>query len=174
MSHADQLHHRLQVVNPEDGLMTPFFFRWLVQLYERTGGPTDSIGNIESEILYIRVTDSQLTDLKNKLDGLHIEFEVSPAWQSNDSFNLKLFSKSADFTTYESCIIVATSNITVTLNTNPKDQEKVIIKRATTAGEVTIASSPINVDGAATYKLIMNYEAVQCIYSQPDNAWYIV
>lgn len=218
---VDQYHPRIQFTDPKTGLLTPFAFKWLNQVYTRIGGPDDAIVDIEmGEIYEPGITDSQLIQVKKDLEQLQIEFELagttseltvikkqlqdlqielelitdnsrliaiekqlndfqnefdmSPIWQTNNFFTTKLFSESTNFTTFDNCIVIATSNITVTLNTNPKDQEKAIIKRNTTAGTVTISSSPINIDGAATYSLIANYEAAHCIYSATDNEWFIV
>ena len=199
MAHLDQLHPRIQAVEPETGLLTRPFFRWLTQLYEKLGGPSDFIQDLEIGELYEPgITDSQLivvkkqlndlqneldvspiwetkyTEIKKQLEDLQNELDMSPIWTTNNFFTTKVFSTGTAFTTYDNCIVVATSNITVTLNPNPKDQEKAIIKRNTTAGEVTISSSPINIDGASTYVLLMNYEAAHCVYSATDNEWFIV
>lgn len=92
MTHADQLHHRVQVVDPETGLLTPFFFRWLVALYERTGGPDDLIANTEMQ-LNLNPNDPRLNDLLNKVQQLEIESIYSATQQKqNDKQYALLFS----------------------------------------------------------------------------------
>lgn len=134
----------------QDGVLTDLAFIFLDQLWNRTGGHTDAI--------------SESTTVEN------LEYYWStPTTDHND---IQLISTGSNITTYGDSIIVATSNITVTLNPNPIDKEKVTIKRATNLGTVTISASAI--DGSTTYKLITNYEAAQCIYSNIDNEWFVV
>lgn len=40
---AGRLHPRIQAVVTDTGVLTPFFFKWLVALWERTGGFDDAI-----------------------------------------------------------------------------------------------------------------------------------
>jgi len=133
----------------DDGRLTDLAFIFLNQLWERTGGPTDAITSDTEESI---ATYSWGT----------------PFFDSDTQF----ISTGTDFTTYGNSIIVATSNITITLNPNPINEEKVTVKRATGLGTVTISASAI--DGTTNYKLITNYEAAQCIYSSIDNEWYVI
>ena len=173
MTHVDCLHPKTPLIDIRTGLPTKFFSRWLYCIWTRTGGDQDFI----EELQYISdwdesSVDTNITNLDKKVDELSTELDIAPLWTTNNFFTTKVFSTSSNFTTYDNCIVIATSNITVTLNANPKDQEKVTVKRATTTGEVTISSS--NIDGATTYVLLMNYEAAQCVYSMADNEWFIV
>lgn len=85
-----------------------------------------------------------------------------------------LSSTGTNYTTSTNEIVVCTAAITVTLNPSPTHEEEVIVKRNTTAGTVTVSSASINIDGALTYDLVTNYEAVRIIYSQYDNEWFLV
>lgn len=175
MAHLDQLHPRIQAVELDTGLLTRPFFRWLSQLYERVGGPEDFIADTEIGDLYESSISESRTDVtKKQLEDLETEFYMSPIWNTYNFFTTKVFSTSTAFTTYDNCIVIVTSNVTITLNANPKDQEKAIIKRNTEAGQVIIASSPINIDGMSTYTLLVNREAAHCVYSEKDNEWFIV
>lgn len=194
MIHVDQIHPRIQAVNLETGELTPFFFKYLVQLWERTGGPgdfiadfedSDEIGLTNTQTVEVdkRVTaltnernldspSSKISELEKQITALRNEIDLSPLWQTRQFFDVKVFSTAVNFTTFDDAIVIATSNVTITLNANPKDQEKVIVKRVTAAGTVTISTASI--DGSTTYDLIVNYEAAQCVYSSIASAWYIV
>lgn len=194
MTHVDQIHPRIQAVNLETGQLTPFLFKYLVQLWERSGGPndfiadmedTDEIGltNTQTDEVNKRITElrnernldspsSEIAELDKRITALRNEIDLSPLWQTKTFFDVKLITTSANFTTFGDAIIVATSNVTITLNANPKDQEKVVVKRDTTAGSVTISAAAI--DGTTSYVLLMNYEAAQCVYSETNSTWYIV
>jgi hypothetical protein len=130
----------------EKGLLTESAYRFLYNLWLRTGGSDDMVSAVDNNIYYW-TTRSFETDYR-------------------------LVSTAIDYTTQGNMIIIATSPITITLNPNPKDEEKVIIKRATSLAPVNINASAI--DGATTYQLIVNYEAVQCIYSITDASWFII
>lgn len=135
----------------EDGRLTDLAFIFLNQLWTRTGGPTDAITSDTEESI---ATFSWGT----------------PFFDSGIRFT----STGTDVTTYGNSIIVATSNITITLNPNPINEEKVTVKRATNAGSVIVSGGVHIIDGDPTYSMITNYEAVQCIYSAIDGEWFIV
>jgi hypothetical protein len=82
--------------------------------------------------------------------------------------------ESAAYTTAGSITVIATSNITVTLNASPDTGETVTIKRATTAGTVTIDGNGKNIDGASTHTLILNYESRNILYVTETDEWLIV
>ena len=148
MTHVYLPNINVQFVN-EKGKLSEAGYRFLYFLWERTGGHEDvsaiSLGNDN----YYWNTPSFENDI----------YYVSTA---------------TDITTPGNAVIIATSNITVTLNPYPADKEKVTIKRATSAGSVIINGGAYPIDGAAIYTLITNYEAAQCIYSAIDNGWFIV
>ena len=73
-------------------------------------------------------------------------------------------SVSSNFSTTRSAAIVATSNITITLNATPADQETVIVKRVTAAGNVTVSGNGNNIDGAASSTLSTNYDSLTVRY----------
>lgn len=51
MTHTDQLHPRVQFTDQE-GLLTPFAFKFLASVYEKLGGPNDLIQELEVGELY--------------------------------------------------------------------------------------------------------------------------
>lgn len=136
----------------DNGVLTDIAFLFLHQLWTRSGGFTDAISESTAS------TDSELY------------YWNTP---SLDIFE-QIISTAANITAYGNAVIVATASITVTLNPNPIDKEKITIKRITTLGSVTVDGGVINIDGATTYELITNYESAQCIYSIADDEWLIV
>lgn len=170
---VDQMHPRIQIVN-SDGTPTRFFFDWCRCMYERTGGPNDNINDLNTSLTPFTYIDGAVIQERKNIQESLMQHLISPAWDTKILDNYQVISTGSNYTTTGKQIIIVTSNVTITLNTNPKDQEMAIIKRATTAGEVIIASSPINIDGASSHVLLMNYEAAHCVYSYSDNEWFIV
>jgi len=193
-NHVDRLHPRIQAVEPTTGVLTPFFFKWLVQVWERTGGFGDFIADatiqsveISSSSLAYGIqddiedinrqlsvnSDSRIGDLQNQIEDIRRELALVP----RTSWNLEefqLLTTAIAYTTTGKQVITVTSNVTITLNANPADKELAIIKRLTTAGTVTISAGAKTIDGLASYDLITNYECAECMYSYPNNAWIII
>lgn len=136
----------------DDGILTDIAFIFLHQLWARTGGFTDAVSGATTE------NESELY------------YWNTP---SLDIFE-QIISTASNITAYGNSIIVATSNITVTLNPNPVDKEKITVKRASTIGSVTITGGAINIDGGSTYTMVTNYESAQCVYSAIDGEWFII
>jgi 5-deoxy-D-glucuronate isomerase len=80
-------------------------------------------------------------------------------------------SVSSDFTTTRSTYVVATSSITVTLNASPADQEEVIVKRVTAAGNVTVSGNGNNIDGSSSSTLSANYDSITVRYFDSEGQW---
>lgn len=169
---VDQMHPRIPIVN-QDGTPTPFFFDWCRCMRERTGGPTDAIYDLGASIVgEDYVTTTRVAVLEKDFRRLQIELDEISRINYQPFFDIRTITTSTNYTTVDDCIVIAKSKVTITLNSNPKNNEKAIIKRATTAGEVTISAA--NIDGSTSHVLLMNYEAAHCVYSYDNNAWYIV
>ena len=77
MTHIDQFHQRIQIVDPNTGQMTPFFFRVLNGMYERLGGSDDVILEIENGELYeTGMSDSRLIEVSSQLNELELLVET--------------------------------------------------------------------------------------------------
>ena len=148
MTDLSVIDSQIKFVN-DDGILTDIAFLFLNRLWARSGEFTGDI---------TAITEDSAQDF----------FWDTPSIASQ----VQLLSTATNVTTDGNLIIIATSNIIVTLNPNPVDNEKVTVKRATSAGSVTISASAI--DGSTTYSMIVNYEAAQCIYSATDSEWFIV
>ena len=84
-------------------------------------------------------------------------------------------SVSADYTARENiCLVIVTAAVTISLDPAPKDGQQVKIKRVTTAGTVTIDSNGADIDGAATYSMLANYQGLDLIYSRDAGEWLLV
>lgn len=165
------------------------------QLWKRTGGGFDLIANQGIRELYPwdLYSQEQEQDLKLAFAGIDTEENKQdltrlfnyPQQQDNDillnyisnlstaiqSTDLPIVSITANYTTTESAIIICnnTTPITLTLNTNPVDQEKLIIVRR--GGEVKVSGS-IN---GESYKLIANkYDSPTLIYINDNSEWCVI
>jgi len=76
-----------------------------------------------------------------------------------------------DYTTAGNELVKVTAAITITLNTTPKDKEKVTVKRDTTAGNVTVSGA---IDNDTFYKMLANQESKTFIYDGENASWMIV
>lgn len=112
MTHIDQLQAKVQFVDDE-GRLTSFAFRFLSSVWERLGGPTNEVANIEIQELY--------------------------PWQTSPRDDTDIIVASSNTTTTGNAIIICTSAITVILNSNPDDLEMVTVKRTT--GNVTVSGA---------------------------------
>lgn len=158
--------------DPEVGPFIRDLLDIIQQLKQRTGGNDDFIENQQTKELFPWIlSESQETSAT--------AFQSTKA-ESDQRFDLfhhglistpEFFSVSANHTTAGDEIIVATSNITVFLNTEPDEGERVIVKRNTAAGTVTIDPQGSTIDSAANYLQVINYESNTFIYS---GEWLII
>ena len=123
----------------------------LTQLWNRSGGSGDTIFRTQIRDLFPRQAISDFT-----------------------TSSFELVSTDVDFTTTGNQIVIATSNITVSLNSYPEEKEEVFIKRATTLGTVIIDPVVKNIDGDSTYNITLNYADIHCVYSAVDDEWFIL
>lgn len=77
-------------------------------------------------------------------------------------------------TTGDEAVVIAGSNITVTLNDSPADGERVSVKRSTTAGYVVVSGNGNTVDGDTTFTMVVNYDSYTFVYSEEAGEWVIV
>jgi hypothetical protein len=166
MAHLDQLHPRVQAVNPETGLLTRSFFRWLIQLYERTGGANDLIETANFDSSNMFYSESKISELEKELNSLMIE-SIGGHSSYFEFYNFKAKEISANYTTFRNEILICTSNITVTLNPRPEMSERVYIKR--TNGKVTISGT---IDGKTDLILTADNASVTLIFTQ--SGWWII
>lgn len=92
-----------------------------------------------------------------------LEEHLSPKF-SNPQSQTEYFSTAINFTTTGNEFVEVTSNVTVFLNAEPNEGEKVIVKRNTGAGSVTIDANGSTIDGAATLVQTTNFEPTTLIY----------
>ena len=165
--HLDQLHPKLQAVEPNTGLLTRPFFRWLVQLYERVGGPEDFIASVDiRELSLLGLTDSKITEQEKEIAALDVEVSSGRSTYF-DLYTFPAKEISADYTTFRNEILICTASITVTLNPYPKMGERVYIKR--TNGKVTIVGI---IDNKTDLILTADNAAVTLIFTQ--SGWWII
>lgn len=139
------------------------------QLKVRTGGNDDFVSNQQTKELFpwTALGESQL------LPAFNTEKESNPLPIFTVSQSpVDVLSVSANHTTAGDEIVIVTSNITVFLNPEPAELERVVIKRNTALGTVTVEGNGHTIDGAATYMQVINYESVTVIYI--DTEWVII
>ena len=136
-----------------------YFFLW--QIYQRTGGGTDTI----------EVDNNQITINTTNIDN------NENAWPnklySGDDFQLAFVRsvQGSDYTTYTNEIIKLSRNITVTLNPNPSDEEQVYIKSTGKGFKVT---STKRIDGKTNITYRKPYVGRWFSYSLELDTWSIL
>lgn len=131
-----------------NGLLTETAYRFLISLWERTGGHDDTVDATDNNQYF---------------------------WDSTSAFlsgDYVLVTTSVDYTTQGNMLIVVTGQADIYLNNNAADKETVIIKRAFPNIPVNVYADAI--DGSTSYQMIVNYEAIHCVYSIENASWYIV
>lgn len=149
MTHEVYLPNVNQQFVDANGMLTEVGYRFLYFLWERSGGHDDSITALQNESFFWATPTSFFTDIT-------------------------VVSTGTAYTTQGNTLLIATAAITITLNPNPIDQEKVTIKRAVPTGLVTVSGGSKNIDDMTTYEIPTDYEAVQIVYSITDDNWFIV
>lgn len=137
-------------------------FDLLRQTRTRTGGDVDQIANqqIRELLPWFSVANES---------GINKQYDF-PQYHDFPLF----VSTASNHTTAGNEIVEATTSITVTLNANPANEERVTVKRNTTTGAVTINGNGNNIDGDSTYTMLINYEGVDLIFSIDSGEWLII
>lgn len=141
----------------------------------------DSLGN--RFIIPNKLLITFFDDLVNNIDdsagecvnALESSFRaLASAFNKNPWLFCDVSVQNANYTTSRTETVIVTAAATVFLNDNAEDGERVIIKRATSAGSVIIDPQSTTIDGENDYTIVVNYEAIQCVYSSANDEWYIV
>lgn len=143
--------------DPELRAYFEYLHKHLFQAWVRTGGGDDAVLNQSTRELYP-------WDVANDRESFDIYFD-------NSKTLITKTVSSAYTTTGSESLLIVTGATTITLNANPKDQEAVSVKRATTAGFVTVSGQ---IDGASNYTMTQNYQCIDLIYSVEAGEWLIV
>lgn len=126
----------------------------------------------------IENSDSFNVDLSERIDEIEAELEQLNFSVDYDAITESVAGSvvvtSSAYTTTSNQTVIAESNITITLNDSPSDNERVTAKRATAAGTVTVDGNGKNIDGTATADLLSNYETITVIYSATNDEWLII
>jgi len=141
------------------GLPTHRFIEYLEHLADSGNSYTDQLEALEAiSNVHIPNSSKQVTDLE---------------LLSINTFNpdIKATVITADYTTYTNEIILCnnSSSITVTLNTSPKNNERVSIKRLDNT--VTVLGP---IDGDTTKNIILKYDSPELIYNLTLDNWSII
>ena len=139
-------------------------------LFARTGGGDDFIANQQTKELFPWM-DSDEVEIFTASFNTESEPNLLPLFTSVPSL-VDVLSVSANHTTAGDEIVIVTSNITVFLNPEPAELERVTVKRNTAAGTVTIDANGSTIDGAANYQQVINYESNTFLFT--ESGWLII
>jgi hypothetical protein len=80
----------------------------------------------------------------------------------------------SDYTSSIRETVIVTASKTITCSLQPLDGQTLIVKRKTTAGNVTVSGNGKTIDGATTFVLTVNYQTVSILYSSELGEWLIM
>ena len=170
-------------VNPPKQLRVPVKFREdrelrgyfdqvhqiLFQLSQRTGGSTDTIEVATDGLREFDEIDGQAQRIADIEESLG---DIDDLFQPKEEANY--VSTAVDYTTISNDIVICsnTTEITVTLNSEPENFETVIVKR--TDAKVVIDGSTRRIDADLTVVLDLIYTSLTLIYSVDSDSWSII
>lgn len=106
------------------------------------------------------------------------EPEMATFFQMLSMFKEDDFSSVSTSTAYTTTgledLVIATASLTVSLNASPDDGETVKVKRATTAGYVTVSGNGNTIDGDSTFTMVNNYGSFTFKYVEDAGEWLII
>ena len=151
------------------------------QLWKRTGGGKDFIQDEMLQKLYPSTTTQDLNNLNIDLKSIYTAQNID----KNPEFNLVVNESASnadkttlvtdvDLTTTESMVVLcnSTTDISVTLNPEPDENEIVTIKRVDT-GTVNILTNK-TIDGISSQKLTAIYDSLTVKFIGELNEWIII
>lgn len=177
MTHTDQLHPRVQFTNSE-GLLTPFAFKFLVNVYEKLGGPNDLIQELEVGELYEPGLETGLMiDTRENLP----DYDFHPtAPQEEQDFHVpqvpvQMFTavtKDADYTALSFDFIAVTKKATIKLPSNPDDNDQVIVINAK-GKEVTVDGNGKRINNDTSTRSLRQNTGIVYQYFIDLDQWYM-
>lgn len=153
---------------------------------ENQGASNTFISNISNSTGYelAGIMDESVAEGLSSLAAILQPFSAEDGEINFDAVNAALFatvendpvyiSTSSNYTTTgNEDVVIATAAITVTLNDSPDDGETVTVKRATTAGYVTVDGNGNTIDGDTDFIMVNNYDSYTFIYIEDAGEWLI-
>lgn len=165
---ADLIPPRRNEFLTKSGIPTTRFAEYLEELARSLNSSDESIELFAT----INAANAAISSLNERINSLESALDLSALYNIGDLFNFisdyTFYSVSANHTTSGNELIEATAELEITLNTSPRDLERVSVKR-NGVGVVTISGS---IDGDTEFKLLYNYESVDLIYT--GSSWLII
>lgn len=165
----------VQLVDPRTGMATRFARDFLHRLWLRTGGNTDAVTGTDPQRYQSLVGQlyGQTEEAPRSYPFVPDEEESPPRSYSVGFLpdETEIINATADFTTTGNQVIICTNSagITITLNPNPDDGERVTIKRQN--GGVFVSGL---IDGTTGKRIANRYSAPQLIYTLAAGEWSII
>lgn len=157
-----RLHPRIQAVVSDTGILTPFFFKWLVALWERTGGFDDAIATLESsEFGYTSnnlLTEDQIT-------------EVPQTFPLTQEFTSRSINASYIASPFE--LVSMTVSGTISLPAYPTDNDKVKLFNKN-GKQITLSGNGNTISGETEFITVRKNTLLCVEYFADIGEWIIV
>lgn len=165
-----RLHPRIQAVVSETGVLTPFFFKWLVTLWERTGGFDDAISPAQIDqfgfVSNSLLTDEQIEEVVQSTEVLRSQpLPITPQFISRS------VSSDYDATSFELVSMAVKGTISLPQYPNDNDQVKLFNKNGK---QITLSGNGNTIDGE-TAVITIKKNTLLCVqYFSEVGEWIIV
>jgi len=163
-NHVDRLHPRIQAIDPDSGLLTPFFFKWLVAIWERTGGHTDYISTIQNSIYTFNnnIVISELDDIGIPIVG------------QDRSVSLDFISRevNTNYTASPYELVSMTNNGIISLPPYPNDNDKVKLFNKN-GSQITLDGNGNTISGESSIMTVRKYTVLDVQYFSEIGEWVI-
>lgn len=164
-SNPGRLHPRIQAVDTESGLLTPFFFKWLIGLWERSGGYEDAVASLET-VSFVNVTNT-ITENEELLVTSQIQAQAIPFQQD---FTSRSVNTNYTASPYE--LVSMTNNGNISLPPYPNDNDKVKLFNKN-GSQITLNGNGNTISGESSIMTVRKYTVLDVQYFSEIGEWVI-
>jgi len=165
-SNPGRLHPRIQAVDTESGLLTPFFFKWLIGLWERSGGFDDAVASLET-VSFTSVTNT-ITENEELLVSSQIQAQAIPFQQD---FTSRSVNTNYTASPYE--LVSMTSSGVISMPPFPNDNDKVKLFNKN-GNQITLSGNGNSISGETSIITVRKNTLLSIQYFAEIGEWVIV
>ena len=165
-----RLHPRIQAVVTDTGVLTPFFFKWLITLWERTGGFDDAVTATQIDQFGFSsnslLTDDQIEEVVQSTEVLR-----SQALPLTQQFISRSVSSSYTANPFELVSMTAQGTISLPQYPHDNDQVKLFNKNGK---RITLSGNGNTIDGETAFITVRKSTLLDIQYFSEIGEWVIV
>jgi hypothetical protein len=162
-----RLHPRIQAIVPDTGIMTPFFFKWLVSLWERTGGYDDVISTIENTG-YSFIGNALLSD--DQTEEI-LDFQAVQKFPTPQDFISRSINANYTASPYEVVSMTVAGTISLPPYPTDNDKNKLFNKNGK---RITLSGNGNTIDGETSIITVRKNTLLSVQYFAEIGEWVMV